>query len=149
MTSEIAFNAAKNVYTMYGAFFNTVAQEIGKERALSLHSKYGETWGAMLADMLKKPGIERELRAMNESMGFSSEIEVSPTKVVNKVYQCPCYEGFQVAGLDHETIKAMCHHMVEAENASLKKLVPNASATLIKFRSAPDDFCQEEIGIRK
>jgi hypothetical protein len=149
MASEVAFNAAKSVFTMYGAFFKTVAQEIGMERALALHAEYGEAWGAVLADTLKKQGIEKGLKEMSESMGFSSEIEVSPSKIVSKVYQCPCYEGFKAAGLDHETIKAMCHRMGEAENASLKKLVPNASATLIKFRSAPDDFCQEEIEMRK
>jgi hypothetical protein len=149
MTGEVAFNAAKSVYTMYGAFFKAVAQEIGMDRALALHAEYGEAWSAVWAEMLKRKDVEKELKEMAEGMGFSVEVEASPSKIVNRVYQCPCYEGFKASGLDHETIKAMCHRMTEVDSASLKKLVPNASSTLKKFRSTPNDYCQEEIEIRK
>ncbi len=43
---EDIFNGAKSAFTFYDAFFNTVAQELGMERALELHTRMCETMGA-------------------------------------------------------------------------------------------------------
>ncbi|MFB0523747.1 MAG: hypothetical protein ACETV1_08350 [Candidatus Bathyarchaeia archaeon] len=59
MASIEAFNAAKNVVSMYGAFFKIVAQEIGMERALALRRKVGESFGPILAEMFKEPDLKK------------------------------------------------------------------------------------------
>jgi hypothetical protein len=48
-SAEDAFNAAKVMCTMYGGFFKDVAGEVGSEKALALHAKQGEQFGAILA----------------------------------------------------------------------------------------------------
>ena len=53
MGSEVAFNAAKSVYSMYGALLKDVAQEFGMEHAVGLHARRGVDFGAMVAQMVK------------------------------------------------------------------------------------------------
>lgn len=48
-SAEDAFNAAKVMCTMCGGFFKDVAGEVGSEKALALHAKQGEQFGAILA----------------------------------------------------------------------------------------------------
>jgi len=145
MASIEAFNAAKNMASMYGAFFKTVAQEIGMERALALQSKAYETFGPELAEMFKEPDLKKvasKIQEMYTSSGTVAETNVEPTKIVSKVLKCPWYEGLQAAGLSHEEIMAWCQHSGEGE------ILPNVTST-VRFRSSADDFCIEEIEVKK
>lgn len=146
MASIEAFNAARNVASMYGAFFKTVAQEIGMERALALQSKAYETFGPEMAEMFKEPDLKKvasQINEMNTSYGTVAEINVEPTKIVIKVLKCPWYEGLQAAGLSQEEIRAWCQHSSEGE------ILPNVTGSIARFRSSADDFCIEEIEVKK
>jgi len=156
MSMEDAFNAAKNAFTFYGAYLNTVAQEIGLERALALSTKMDETMGAMQGKMIKEQaGIEEVdakaayslVKGVPESLGLAFEVlEESPTTVRFRCSQCSLYEGWQMAGLDDKTRETMCRTgSLRFMDAVVKQLSPRLSYQLSKYRSAPDDFCEEQI----
>ena len=160
MTKEDAFNTAKNAFSMYGAFFNTVAQEIGVEQALNLHTKTCEMMGVHMGQMTKEQMGLKELDAKTAAMvarsvvsgfGISNvDAEEKPTSVLIKVHECPVYEGDHAVGIDDETIEVMCRKgALRFMDTFFKQLDPNASYQLKKFRSAPDDCCEEEFTLRK
>ena len=47
MGMEDVFNGAKSAMTFYDAYLKTVAEEIGMDQAVSLHTKMFETMGEM------------------------------------------------------------------------------------------------------
>jgi hypothetical protein len=49
-------------------------------------------------------------------------------------------------GMDGKTIEAMCRvSSIRFDDMRVKQLNPSLSLRLRKFRSAPDDFCEEEV----
>jgi hypothetical protein len=157
MAVEDTFNGAKSGLTLFQAYVNTVAQEIGMERALALDTKMCEAVGATQGKMIKEQtGIEEFdaksahpllLNAIEEGFGILSEvIEESPQRVVFKVGRCPVYEAAEALGMDAEAIEANCRaDSIRFMDAMTKQLNPNLSYQLRKFRSAADDFCEEAI----
>ena len=155
MAIEDAFNAAKSVTSMFGTFFNTVTQEVGEDKALALLSKSLEGFGAMMGKMTKEQMGITELdvkttssfmKGMVESLGFTPEIEESPTTVTVKHVKCPFYEGLKGAGYDPKAIETFCRNgPAVMMNALFEQLDPNVRYAFKKFRSTPDDFCEEEI----
>jgi hypothetical protein len=152
--SEQAYNAAMNMTGMLGAFFNTVAEEIGREQALASLSKSLENLGAMSGRMMKEQmGIEKLdvstvgsiMKGMGETYGLTSQVKEGPKTVLVKNYNCPFYDGLRAAGFDHEAIEAFCRHgpatMVES---FLGQIDPTVKYQLRKFRSSAEDFCEEE-----
>jgi len=157
MAREEAFNAAKAVSSILGGFFKDVANEIGLEKALSLYAKQGEVFGAMMAGTAKERLGDKEfdmktfasvLSRVFQMCGFTYELEDTPTSIKVSGFQCPFYEGFKSAGLDDQTIEALCSRMGAAEYAEYKKVFPQLSGRL-KFRSAPDQPCIEEFELEK
>jgi len=158
MAIEDALNAAKSMTSMFGVFFNNVTKEVGKEQALALLSKSLGGLGAMMGKMTKEQmGIEELdakttslfMKGMSESLGFSPEIEESPTTVTVRNVKCPFYEGLQGVGYDHEAIETFCRNGPAVMlNALFEQLDPNAVYQFKKFRSTPDDFCEEEIVLK-
>ena len=156
MAIEDTFNGAKMAYTSFFAYFNTVAKEIGMERALALITKTDEATGAEAGKMIKEEAGVEELDAkaaaslannFTEGLGIIEEaVEESPQKVVINVGRCPLYEAAQEVGLDTETIETLCRAgALRFMDTMVKQLNPNLSYQLIKFRSAADDFCEEAI----
>jgi hypothetical protein len=156
MAIEDVFNGARSAFTFYFAYLNTVAQEIGMERALALHTKMCEAMGAMQGKMMKEQaGIEEFdaktayslTKSVPESIGISMEVlEESPQKVVIKTGKCPIYEAAQMLGLDAKTIETVCRAgALRFMDTAAKQLNPNLSHQLRKLRTAADDFCEEEI----
>jgi len=156
MAIEDTFNGAKNAFTLFFAYLNTVAQEIGMERALALNTKMCEAMGAARGKMMKEQSDIKEFdaraahsltKSVPENIGINTEVlEESPQRVVIKVGKCPIYEAAQMLGLDAKTIEAMCRTgSVRFMDTAAKQLNPNLSNRLRKFRSAPHDFCEEEI----
>ena len=155
-STEDTFNGAKNAYTEFLAYFNTVAQEIGMERAVALCTKMYVAMGAAQGKMIKEQaGVEEidaiaaalSLKNITKGIGINSEvIEESPQKVVTKFGRCPLYEAAQVVGMDAETIETLCRAGgVKFVETMFKQLNPNLNHQLKKYRSAADDFCEEEI----
>ena len=156
MAIEDTLNGAKNAFAFYGAYVNTVAQEIGMERALALHCKALETAGAMQGKALKdQAGVEEVdakaafllTKAIPESLGLMFEVlEEGPTAVRLRCGPCSIYEGFQMAGLDEKTRETMCRAgSIRCMDSMVKQLNPKMSVQLSKFRSGADDFCEEQI----
>ena len=151
MQKEEAFGATKVMSMLYGGFFKDVAKEVGSEKALALHAHQGEAFGHMLAGMLQAQAADKGLTITTLSsvvseapaiFGMTPEVEEAGTSVKLYTHQCPMYEGWKEAGLDHETIGSLCRAMAAAEYAALTKAIPQVSARL-EFRSAPDKACVE------
>jgi hypothetical protein len=152
MGSEVAFNAAKGAYRMYGALLKDIAQDLGMEEAFDLHARRGESFGAMIAEMIeyKLGGEEFNMQAVAPVLagvakegGLFAEVEATPTSAKMETFKCPIYEGFRLAGWRHEEIGAMCSRHAAAEAAEIRKTYPQHSAR-IKFRLAPAKSCVEE-----
>jgi hypothetical protein len=153
MAKPQVFNGVRDTCTILGTFFTEVSQEVGKERATELYGKYGDGFGEMIGNMIKEHQGEKkaakkvaaQLGELFEGFGVGAKMEVSPTTILTHSHACPIYDGFQAAGLDHETIEAMCRSAAGCEAAALKRIVPDAELALTKFRATADDFCTEEI----
>jgi hypothetical protein len=156
MGLEDIFSGAKTGVTFYGAFFGAVAQKYGMEEALALDRKTFEAMGAMQGKMFKEQmGIEeagiKEALALNkatlDSLGIPYEVmEESPTHAIWRCNRCSVYEGNLMAGLDHETTKALCASGAAGfQKAAFKALNPKLNYELKSFRSSSDDFCEEEV----
>jgi hypothetical protein len=160
MAIEDVFNGAKTAFIFFNGFYNTVVEEVGEDKALSLLEKMGKNMGVMQGKMLKSqarrdkikeitPSIASSLtRGVNEGLGMIIEtIEETPEKSTFKINKCPVYEATKLMGLDPETL---CHHgPIPLMNTIVKQLDPNLGYELEKFRSGPDDFCQESIVLKK
>jgi len=156
MAIEDVFNGAKTAFTFFFAYLNAVAQEIGMERAIAVQTKMCETMGAIQGKMMKERSGMKEfdrkaawslVKTAPESFGITVEkLEESPQRVVNKVGRCSIYEAAQMLGMDAKTIETLCRAgSITFMDAVAKQLNPNLSMRLRKFRSAPDDFCEEEM----
>jgi hypothetical protein len=53
MQNEEVFQATKKIYSLYGAFFKAVTQEVGMEKALELQTQAHEERGIASIKMLK------------------------------------------------------------------------------------------------
>jgi predicted ester cyclase len=154
---ESAFQAAKAAFSLYGGFFKDVSQEIGMEKAESLHTKQGEFFGAKLAEITKKRLADKDfdmktfasvLSDSYQIFGFTYGIEESAASLRLSCSRCPVYEGFKSAGLDHATVELLCNRMAAVELDEEKKLCPILSASL-KFRATPDEACVEKFALAK
>ncbi|MFB0563935.1 MAG: L-2-amino-thiazoline-4-carboxylic acid hydrolase [Candidatus Lokiarchaeia archaeon] len=144
-------------FIFFDAYLNTVAEEIGMERALDLLTKMCETMGAIQGKMMKDQSDIKEFDAQTASsllnstpgsLGIIGEvIEESPQKAVSRGGRCPIYEAARIMGVDPETLcrKGSMVFM----DAVAKQLNPNLSYSCTKFRSSPDDFCEETVILKK
>jgi hypothetical protein len=156
MATDDVFNAAKMGLTFFYAYVNTVGQEIGRERAVGLMTKMFENMGAMRGKMLKERAGIKEFDAkaawspvknIKDTVGQNYELaEESPQRVVVKNGRCPIYEAARTLGMDANAIETVCRAgALKMMDTVLKQLNPNLNVRLQKFRSTPDDFCEEEI----
>lgn len=156
MARKDVFNGVKAMGMGFNVFAQMVAEEIGIERTLALTTKAMEKMGTMQGKMMKeKAGIKTfDAKAaqtlMNnviESFGYSIKtVEESPQRVVTKGIMCPMYAAAHELGMDNKTIETMCRAgVIRMMDASVKQLNPKLTARLVKFRSSPDDYCEEEI----
>ena len=156
MASKDAFTGAKTVFMLFDAYVNTVAQEIGMERAVSLMTKTCEYLGTMQGQIMKEQAriIECDaktarslMKTLTEDLGIKNHvIEESPKKVVSRATKCPVYEAGQTLGMDAKTIETICRASFNRfDDMLVKQLNPSLSFRLRKFRSTLDDFCEEEI----
>jgi len=149
---EDAFNAAKAAFSFYGGYFKSVAEEIGLEKAISLHAKQAEFFDVLLVEMLRERLGDKEIdlgvfaSARSEALavlGITARIEEAPNSITLGVRRCPLYEGLRMAGVEHATIEAMCRRGVELGYARISEAFPRVSGVL-KFRLAPEEACLED-----
>ena len=157
MAIEDTFHGVKNAFAFLDAYLTTVAQEIGMEKAVALETQICEAMGAAQGKMMKeqarleefdvKAASSMALDSIRESFSICSEvIEESPQRVMLRVGRCPVYEAARMVGLDAEATEALCRaSSLRFIDTMIKQLNPNLSYQLSKFRSGPDDFCEEGI----
>lgn len=158
MATKDAFTGARAAFTMFDAYVKAVSQDIGMERAIGLLAKTAENMGAMQGQMMKQQAGNKKfdaktaaslMTAIPRELGIKFEvIEQSPKKVVVKAGKCPLYEAAQMLGMDGKAIEAMCQASSARFEATLvKQLNPSLNFRVAKFRSAPGDFCLEELAL--
>ena len=156
MAKEQVFNASMSSMSMYGGLFKATADDVGLDKALEYHAKQGEPFGMMIGETLKQQLGDKEpttevlnsiLQPSMEGFGFDAEFKVSPMEISIKVSRCPFYDGFKMAGLDHETIGKMCSAMSSAEFAQLKKYYPNIEGS-VKYRDSSEGYCLEKFTLK-
>jgi hypothetical protein len=156
---EDFFEAAKNVWTFFITYRAGLVDAVGTEQALAWDNKIHEIVGTNMGQTLKEQAGGKDLNIQEAtelvkgflgSIGVSFQVlEESPTMVRFKQSQCAVYEGSRRAGLDELPIETMCRYgPVKFMGALVKQLNPNLNYQLIKYRSAPDDFCEEAIVLR-
>jgi hypothetical protein len=158
MSTKDTFKGAKIAYTDFYAYINTVVQEIGMERVLTLMTKSDEARGAKTGKMIKEQSGVKEFDAKKAAKqvinlakgigGIDDVLEKSTQKVVTRTRfgKCPLYEAAKEVGLDDNTIEAMCRAgSLRFLDTMVKQLNPDLSYRLRKFRSADDGGCVEEI----
>jgi len=157
MQKEDAFNATKVMSAMWGGFFKDVSNEIGNAKAVALYARQGETFGDMLAGMLRAQAADKGLSidilasvlsAAPAVFGMTPEVEETATSLKLHTHRCPIYDGCKEAGWDHDAIGSVCRALAACEYAALTKAFPQVSARL-EFRSAPDKACVEEYSLAK
>jgi hypothetical protein len=143
------------------AFYNKVAQEIGKERALELEAMTNTEMGAAQGIILKEQIDQNNVDAFSASkiifkyleqeLGIIPVVkEESPDKVVYSCGRCPVFESYQVFGTENKDIETACRaSAVGFMDALVKQLNPELNYELILFRSGADDSCDEAIFIGK
>jgi hypothetical protein len=140
---------------MYGALFNSLAKEVGMEKALKMHAAVGIPFGDQLGKTLKEQlagkkvnikALNKILQPMMSGMGFDAEVKEGKSLTL-RVAKCPMYEGFKMAGLDHKTIEKMCSAMSKAEYDAINNHFPELEGK-VKFRESPSGSCIEEFIIK-
>jgi len=147
MITEEVYEAAKNGYSAYGKFFKAVTEEIGMKKALELHGCGYADYGPIFDEMFKTLSLDELGVSMGEmftSLGLDTKISQTSNSVKATTQRCPEYDGYKEAGLDHETIKKLCHCTIESVDASLQKLGANGRVSIKKYRSDSADYCIEE-----
>ena len=158
MASEDAFIAAKSVFMLFYGYVGAVAREIGQEKAEALMAETcnfaGTMHGAMTKEQLgiKEPNAKTAwsmAKQAKDNLGADYEvIEESAQRVVTKNRRCPMYEAAHDLGMDAAAIEKRCLlGPMGFMAAAVKQLNPDMELRVRKFRSGPDDFCEEEISI--
>ena len=156
MAKEDVFNATMSSMSMYGGLFKSITDDVGLDKALEYHAKRGESFGMMIGETLKRQlgdkaptteALKSVLQPEEEGWGFDAEFDVSPMEVSIKVSRCPCYEGFEMAGLDHEMIGKMCSAWYSALYAQLKKYYPKIEGRL-KYRESSEGYCFDKFTLK-
>ncbi|WP_282016120.1 hypothetical protein [Marinifilum flexuosum] len=157
MTNEEAFEVAKTVYTQFYAYVKEVIEEFGMEPALKLLTKTNVASGLELGKQIKEQSGGEKFMVQNTARkvieiakgigGIDVIVEDTPEKVVTNTAcdKCPNYAAAHAAGMDNETIKAMClAGSLQFFDTLVKQLNPDLSYQSKKFRSGTDDFCLEQ-----
>ena len=156
MAKKDVFNGAKAGLRIYDVFVQAVAEEIGMERTLALINKVMEKGGTNTGNAMKKQAGIKKFDAKTalplwkitpDNLGLSVKIvEESPERVFMKCTKCSVYDAAHELGMDNKTIESLCQvGGIKFTDAIVKQLNPNLTYRVVKFRSSPDDFCEEEI----
>jgi hypothetical protein len=157
MASSDTFDGAKNAFTFFFAYLNTVGQEIGMDRAIALDTHMCEMMGTAQGQAIKAQAALDEIdlataaslagQSIEDGLGISSKvIEASAERIASKVGRCPLYEAAQALGMDGATIEAVCratalHYM----DTMVKQWNPGLSYRLREFRPSADGYCIEQV----
>jgi hypothetical protein len=156
MTDNPVYLATRKVYALYGAFFKTVAHEVGVDEALAMHEQAHEEQGIASARLLKDglgdepPDLQKlgaVLQQSNLSIGIDSQLSrADALSIVFSNATCPMYDGYRMGGLDDEMAEALCQRGAPAKLGTMLGLLdPGICYRLTHYRSNPDEPCEEEV----
>lgn len=155
MLAEVSYNIAVKVYALYGAFFNEVAKELGKQKTLALHRRAHELMGVETGKKVREQmgdikydlkTVAEILKKSNVSIGIDSQMTEGPGSLLLRNARCPMYDGYRMGGLDDDAAEALCQVGAPAKlGSTLKELNPNVSYRLTHYRDKPTERCEEEI----
>jgi hypothetical protein len=157
MASSETFHGAKNAFTFFFAYLNTVGQEIGMDRAIALDTHMCEMMGTAQGQAIKAQAGLNEIdiataaslarRSIEESLGISSEvIEESAQRIASKVGRCPLYEAAQAVGMDGAALEDICRaSALRYMDTMVKQWNPHLSYRLSEFRPSADGSCIEAV----
>jgi hypothetical protein len=150
-----SYSVAVKVYSLYGAFFNEVAKELGEKKALALHERVHDRMGAETGRKLREEmgiikydlkALAEILRKSNVGIGIDSQLVEGPSSLLLRNARCPMYDGYRMGGLSDEAAEALCQVGAPAKlGSTLKELNPNVSYRLTRYRQKPTERCEEEI----
>jgi hypothetical protein len=160
VTVAETFRGAKSGLTFLFAYQNTVAQEVGRERALALNSQMttalGSAQGKVLREHVNVQAIPPKLAAslagefLEQALGIRSRAADGSAKSVEiEVGRCPIYEAAEALGMEHAAIEALCRAgSIPYMDALIKQFNPDLAYDLRQFRPSADASCIEEITLR-
>jgi len=153
---EQMYNSVKHGLKVQDIFVQTVAEEIGMDRAVELFAKTTEKMGKIQGSILRQNSLIKKfdahtasalVRDMYESLGISIKMqEESARSVLFTCTRCPNYTAALELGIDDKAIESWCRvSNIRFMDMMVKQLNPDLSVRLVKFRTTPEDFCGEEI----
>ena len=157
LAKEEVFNAATSAMSFYGGLFKAIMEEQGLEKALKLHAKQFESMGNAIGEQLKQALGDKDpdmkvlssiLESMYESFGISTEFEDDPTTITITATKCPLYAGYQMAGLDPQTIVKMCKAGAKSDFDALNQHYSQLYGS-VQPKESPDGICIEKFYIKK
>ncbi len=157
MSATDTLTGAKSGLTFLFAYQNTVAQEIGRERAMALNSKMtkamGTAQGKELTEQLDVEEIPPKLAAsfsgafLEQALGINSRVtKGNAQEAVIEIGRCPIYEAAEALGMEHAAIEALCRAgSIPYMDAIVKQFNPDLAYELRRFRPSAEGACLETI----
>jgi hypothetical protein len=157
MATTDTFEGAKNGFTFFFAYLNTVGQDIGMERAVALETRVCEKIGSTVGKAIKQQAGVDEIdariaasltgRSIEEGLGVHSELmQEGAKKSTSKIGRCPLYEAAQELGMDGATTETICRAgAIRYMDTMVKQFNPHLSYQLREFRSSAESSCIEEV----
>jgi hypothetical protein len=157
MTVEDTFRGAKSGLTFLYVYQNTVAQDIGMERAVALNNRMAKAMGTAQGKALRERVDVKEIPPklvasvagafLEQAMGIRSRVaEGTAEKAVIEVGRCPIYEAAEALGMQNAGIEALCRAgAIQYMDALIKQFNPDLDYDVSQFRRSADAPCIEMI----
>jgi len=154
--NEVRYDATTVACTMFVGLYKAFEQELGKERALPILRKYGESMGRCYAQQLKVKVGDRvpTVKEMAEFMGpawsnFGCKVscEELPNALKLRVENCPMAGAYAALGLDIDAGREVCAAFSSYQDAVMAEEV-GWSFEVTDYRKDWNGACQEQLLVR-
>ena len=154
MGKDEIFNSMAGGLSILGMYMKAAVDKYGIDKALELYGEVGKGFGDTSAWRQRfgdRTPTAEELREVLLSsyggMGFDVDITAGKGTVTNKLYRCPFYTGFSIAGMSHDVISKFCKAAFTAKMRVIEKDYPQITMNE-EPRKTPDGFCVETYKIK-
>jgi hypothetical protein len=157
MSLADTFTGARSGLAFLFAYQHTVAQAIGRERALELNKMMTRAMGTAQGEELREqvgvrdspPRLAASLvgEFLEQMLGIQSRLlDGNEGEAVIKVGRCPIYEAAEALGMENAAIEALCRSgSIPYMDAIVKQFNPDLAYELRQFRPSADGSCIETI----
>lgn len=154
MLDNRVFVSARALSEITYKYVDTVARELGVERALALLGEVMEPLARHQAQVIRESvpsgchdvGAAFSLSRTIIGLAFGMEltpVEKQPDRVLARSGRCPVYEACQLWGVESRGIcRAGPTRFIDR---TLKLLNPELSYQIVKYRASAEDFCQSAV----